>query len=40
MIVMALKFHGERMSKESDKEQCCGAYCSEAGCCPFPKEDD
>jgi len=19
--------------------ECCGAYCSEAGCCPFPKKD-
>lgn len=29
----------KELTKENDNElkECCGAYCSDAGCCPFPK---
>lgn len=23
---------------KKELKECCGAYCSEAGCCPFPKK--
>lgn len=30
----------DELTDKLELQECCGSYCSEAGCCPFPKDKD